>query len=74
VVFSGTAGRIEDAFQTELHNYEYAGRLHVAPAGPIKIPDEFLGLADTIRGLEDFALQRYRRVTHFRFSKVTQGA
>ncbi len=54
VSFSGTASRVEAAFQTELHHYYKGGELHVAPLTTPSIPEALAGVVDGIAGLDDF--------------------
>jgi Pro-kumamolisin, activation domain/Bacterial Ig-like domain (group 3) len=39
--FSGNIGQIEQAFQTEMHLYNYKGELHVANNSEISVPEAF---------------------------------
>ena len=48
IEFSGTAHQVEDAFQTEIHNYEVNGERHVANAVDISIPE---ALAPVVGGI-----------------------
>jgi subtilase family serine protease len=61
IEFSGTAGQIRDAFQTEIHQYIVNGETHYANSREISIPT---ALALVIRGLaplNNFAAQPYVR-------------
>jgi uncharacterized protein (TIGR03437 family) len=54
VMVSGAAGRVEKAFQTEMHHYNVNGRQHFANSIPPSLPQQFQGVVRTIRGLHDF--------------------
>jgi subtilase family serine protease len=58
IEFSGRADRIENAFHTELHNYEIDGETHFANAGDISVPAAFAGVISGVRGLNDFLPKR----------------
>jgi hypothetical protein len=54
IAFSGTAGQVESAFQTEIHKYEVDGGTHFANAGPPSVPAVFASVIGEVRGLNDF--------------------
>src|SRR4029077_18303077 len=54
IEFSGTAGQIEEAFQTEIHNYELSGEVHVANATDISIPEALTPVVSGVVSLHDF--------------------
>jgi pseudomonalisin len=56
IEFSGTAGQVERAFATEMHDYRVAGELHHANALPPSIPHALSGLVKGIVSLHDFPL------------------
>lgn len=60
VFFAGTAGQVEYAFHTELHNYFVNGKMKYAnasvPSVPVALSDVVLG----IRGLNNFRPQSHR--------------
>jgi subtilase family serine protease len=63
IEFSGTARQVEDAFQTEIHNYEVNGERHVANAVDIAIPEALAPVVGGIVSLHDFPVHPlYRRV------------
>jgi subtilase family serine protease len=63
IEFSGTARQVEDAFQTEIHNYEVNGERHVANAADIAIPEALAPVVGGIVSLHDFPVHPlYRRV------------
>jgi len=63
IEFSGTARQVEDAFQTEIHNYEVNGERRVANATDIAIPEALGPVVDGIVSLHDFPLHpMYHRV------------
>ena len=57
ITFSGTAGQVSRAFQTEIHRYRVDGRTHFANALAPSIPTAFEKIVGSIRGLTDFGLK-----------------
>jgi uncharacterized protein (TIGR03437 family) len=57
IIFSGTAGQIEQAFHTELHRYDVNGERHFAIALDPSVPAALAPLVLGFRGLDDFRLQ-----------------
>jgi uncharacterized protein (TIGR03437 family) len=62
IVFSGTAGQVRNAFETEIHRYRAAGKPHFAASAPPVLPAEFQDLVTAIRGLDDFYLEPPKRL------------
>ena len=58
VIFSATAGQVEEAFHTSLHRYAVDGESHLANAQDPQIPQ---ALADVIAGI--VSLHNFRRVS-----------
>lgn len=58
ITFSGSAGQIASAFQTELHQYELNGEIHFANSTDPLIPSALSGVVGGIRGLNDFRPKR----------------
>ena len=54
IEFSGTARQIEEAFQTEIHNYQFNGEMHVANANDISIPEALAPVVSGVVSLHDF--------------------
>jgi subtilase family serine protease len=54
IVFSGTAGQVEDAFHTEMHRYVVDGALHMANAQDPQIPAALAGVVTGVLSLHDF--------------------
>jgi subtilase family serine protease len=54
VVFSGTAGQIETAFHTEIHEYLVNGAIHHANASDIEIPSALAPVVGGVLSLHDF--------------------
>src|SRR5215472_238122 len=48
IEFSGTAAQVQTAFQTQMHNYEVNGKMHLANASDVSIPS---ALAPVVRGV-----------------------
>ncbi len=57
IAFTGAVRDVEQAFQTEIHNYQANGELHYANSGEPSLPAELGGVVRWIRGLDDFRLQ-----------------
>src|ERR1019366_8421791 len=76
IEFSGTARQVEDAFQTEIHNYEVNGDRHVANAVDIAIPEALAPVVGGIVSLHDFPVHPlYLRVAPLvRSPAFTSGA
>ena len=68
ITFSGSAGDISRAFQTEIHRYHVEGRDHYANTTLPSVPVAFAGVVGGIRGLDDFGLtpmyEKARPVAH----------
>lgn len=56
ILFSGTAGEVDEAFHTAMHRYRVAGEEHIANAQDLQIP---VPLADVIGGV--VSLHDFRR-------------
>jgi len=54
VVFSGDAGRVEEAFHTSIHAYRVGGELHHANAQDPEIPDALSDVVAGVVSLHDF--------------------
>lgn len=54
VVFSGTAARIQSAFNTEIHYFDVNSEKHIANSTPVQVPAALNGVVTGIRGLTDF--------------------
>ena len=54
ITFSGSAGQIASAFQTELHQYAVNGEVHYANASEPAIPAALAGVVRGMRGLNNF--------------------
>jgi pseudomonalisin len=71
IEFSGTARQIEEALQTEIHNYELNGELHVANANDISIPAALEPVVSGVISLHDFTRKpkshRHEPVVNFTF-------
>jgi uncharacterized protein (TIGR03437 family) len=61
VTVSGSAERIENAFQTELHRYRVNGERHFANSMAPSLPQQFKGIVRAIRGLHDFRPHAMKR-------------
>ncbi|MGD0736268.1 MAG: protease pro-enzyme activation domain-containing protein [Terracidiphilus sp.] len=52
--FSGSAGQVEQAFQTEMHSYNVNGVRHFAPSTALSLPAAIAPAVLGIRNLDDF--------------------
>jgi subtilase family serine protease len=66
ITFSGTAGQVESAFQTELHHYQIGAETHFANATDLAIPSALTGIVRSVGNLDDF-----RPAPQFRPSPAT---
>ena len=66
--FSGTAGQVEAAFATEMHNYMVNGVKHFAPSTALSVPSALAGAVEGIRNLDDF-----RPKSHLISRKMVRG-
>ncbi len=57
IAASGTAARVEPAFQTEIHSYVADGETHYANASEPSVPAAFGSVVQSIRGLNDFRMK-----------------
>jgi uncharacterized protein (TIGR03437 family) len=57
LAFSGTAGQVQAAFETEIHRYRVDGEMHFANATAPSIPAALEGVTGVIQGLDDFRLK-----------------
>lgn len=65
IVFSGTAGQVRAAFQTEIHYYDVEGVRHRANATPLRIPEALSPVVDGVLGIHDFQpVSTVRRAAH----------
>jgi subtilase family serine protease len=54
IVFSGTAGAVEETFHTQIHRYVVEGREHIANSQDPQIPRGLAGVVSGILSLHDF--------------------
>ena len=52
--FSGTVGKVESAFQTEMHYYKAGGETHHAPSTALSVPAAIAPVVANIRNLDDY--------------------
>jgi len=53
IVFSGTSGQIESAFQTEMHRVMLHGEVHVVNTKPVSVPAAFDDVVEGVYRLND---------------------
>jgi kumamolisin len=72
VTLSGTAARMNEAFEVNLQHYRYAGGVYRLRQGPIKIPTSFANILTGVFGLDN----RPQARAHFRVltKKAAPGA
>ena len=73
VSFSGSAGQVEYAFRTELHNYTINGEQHFANATNVSLPAAFSAQVLGVRGLDDFHPKPRVSVASPRFTSNLSG-
>jgi uncharacterized protein (TIGR03437 family) len=54
ITFSGPAGRVNRAFNTEIHRYLVDGKMHFANATDPSVPAAFQDVVSSVEGLDDF--------------------
>jgi subtilase family serine protease len=52
--FSGSAGQVEQAFQTQMHFYTIGGEKHFAPSTALALPSALTPVVLAVRNLDDF--------------------
>src|ERR1022692_2599279 len=57
IVFSGSAGQVQEAFHTAIHRYRVHGEMHLANAGDPRIPEALAGVVAGVATLHDFRRQ-----------------
>src|ERR1035437_1258995 len=62
IEFSGPARQVEQAFHTEIHNFELNGEQHVANAIDISIPEALAEVVGGVTSLHDFHARPLHRV------------
>jgi subtilase family serine protease len=70
ISFSGTAGQVESAFQTEIHNYKIDNQTHFAVATQISVPSALSDVVQSVRNLDDFRPKPHVRFRTAKSSKV----
>jgi subtilase family serine protease len=64
--FSGNAGQVEQAFQTQMHFYNVQGERHFAPSTALSLPAALVSSVATVTNLDDFR----PRAMHIRSNNV----
>lgn len=54
ILFSGTAGQVENALHTQIDRYEVKGEKHFANSMPVSVPEALAGVIGGFTGLHDF--------------------
>lgn len=63
ISFSGTAGQVQEAFQTEIHRYKVNGSLHFANAREPSVPAALGAVTGGFAGLDDFRWKPAQRMS-----------
>ena len=73
IEFSGSAGQVESAFHTQMHEFSVDGRTHVANATDISIPQALAPVVAGVLSLNDFRKPSMRSKTQ-RVSRMADGS
>jgi subtilase family serine protease len=71
--FSGTASQVENAFQTQIHQYQVDGISHISNASDISIPASLASIVLGIASLNDFFKRPPQPVSHYQIQAVAHG-
>jgi hypothetical protein len=71
--FSGTVGRVETAFGTEMHNYRVGAENHYAPAREISLPAALSPVVLSVRNLSSFRPRPHIRKPFAKFTSSQSG-
>jgi subtilase family serine protease len=52
--FSGTAGQVEQAFQTQMHYFNVGGEKHLAPSTDLSLPAAIAPVVESVRNIDNF--------------------
>jgi subtilase family serine protease len=72
--FSGTAGQVERAFQTEMHYFKTNGETHYAPATLLSVPSAIAPTVAAVRNLSNFRPRPMHISTHRAFTSSQSGS
>ena len=73
IFFSGTAAQVENAFRTELHNFQVDGQTRFANATEVSVPAALSGMVLGLRGLDNFRPRPRARVARPNFTSHQTG-
>jgi subtilase family serine protease len=79
VIFSGTAGQVEEAFHTEIHHYLVQGKTYYANASDPTVPSALADVVLGFRGLDNVRpkprtiIRRVPPAAHSRFTSSISG-
>jgi subtilase family serine protease len=71
--FSGTAGQVEQAFQTQMHYFKSNGETHYAPSTLLSVPSAIAPTVAAVRNLSDFRPRPMHISTHRAFTSSQSG-
>ncbi len=64
ITFSGNVRDVENAFQTEIHNYVVNGETHFANSSEPSVPSSIAGSVLAVHGLDDFRMKPRTLLPH----------
>ena len=73
VSFSGTTAQAQAAFHTAIHSYVVKGETHFANANDPQLPKALQGVAQSVRGLDNFRMRGHVRSLEPRFTSSISG-
>jgi len=71
--FDGTAGMVQNAFHTAIHNYMVNGEEHFANAGEPELPKALSGVVAGVLGLHNFMPEAHSRSVKPHFTSSVSG-
>ncbi len=71
--FSGTAGQVEQAFQTQMHYFKSNGKTNFSPATLLSVPSAIAPTIAAVRNLSDFKPRPMHVSTHRAFTSSQSG-
>jgi subtilase family serine protease len=74
ISFTGSVANVENAFQTQIHNYTSDGETHFANSTNISLPGAIAGMVSNVRGLNDFRLKSKMKPVKPRFTSGISGS
>lgn len=72
--FSGTAGQVESAFQTQMHYYTANGQKHFAPSTALSVPAAIAPVIAAVRNLSDLKPRAQHVISRPGFTSGVSGS